>query len=87
MYWKLTGLVTEMDKIGNIGEIKTGAFYTRDDWERVINQTYGIMVRSVRYPIQLILCLQVKIVFGVVMMIQILNIFISIFCMKKEECS
>ena len=27
-----TGLVTEMDKIGNIGEIKTGAFYTRDDW-------------------------------------------------------
>ena len=29
-YW--TGLVTEMDKIGNIGEIKTGEFYTRDDW-------------------------------------------------------
>ncbi len=27
-----TGLVTEMDKIGNIGEIKTGPFYTRDDW-------------------------------------------------------
>ena len=27
-----TGLVTEMDKIGNLGEIKTGAFYTRDDW-------------------------------------------------------
>lgn len=27
-----TGLVTEMDKIGNIGEIKTGAFYTREDW-------------------------------------------------------
>jgi hypothetical protein len=27
-----TGLVTEMDKIGNIGEIKTGAFYTRGDW-------------------------------------------------------
>lgn len=27
-----TGLVTEMDKIGNIGEIKTGVFYTRDDW-------------------------------------------------------
>ena len=21
-----------MDKIGNIGEIKTGEFYTRDDW-------------------------------------------------------
>lgn len=27
-----TGLVTEMDRIGNIGEIKTGDFYTRDDW-------------------------------------------------------
>lgn len=27
-----TGLVTEMDKIGNIGDIKTGAFYTRNDW-------------------------------------------------------
>ena len=27
-----TGLVTEMDKIGNIGTIKTGPFYTRDDW-------------------------------------------------------
>lgn len=27
-----TGLVTEMDKIGNIGDIKTGTFYTRDDW-------------------------------------------------------
>jgi hypothetical protein len=27
-----TGLVTEMDKIGNIGDIKTGAFYTRKDW-------------------------------------------------------
>lgn len=27
-----TGLVTEMDKIGNIGEIKTGEFYTRDNW-------------------------------------------------------
>jgi len=27
-----TGLVTEMDKVGNIGEIKTGEFYTREDW-------------------------------------------------------
>lgn len=27
-----TGLVTEMDKIGNIGELKTGEFYTREDW-------------------------------------------------------
>ena len=27
-----TGLVTEMDKIGNIGEIRTGPFYTREDW-------------------------------------------------------
>ena len=27
-----TGLTTEMDKIGNIGNIKTGNFYTREDW-------------------------------------------------------
>lgn len=27
-----SGLVTEMDKIGNIGAIQTGAFYTREDW-------------------------------------------------------
>lgn len=27
-----TGLVTEMDKIGNVGDIKTGDFYTRADW-------------------------------------------------------
>ncbi len=27
-----TGLVTEMDKVGNIGETKTGYFYTREDW-------------------------------------------------------
>lgn len=30
-----TGLVTEMDKIGNIGDIKTGDFYTSDDWGKV----------------------------------------------------
>lgn len=30
-----TGLVTEMDKIGNIGKIQTGEFYTRDDWGKV----------------------------------------------------
>ena len=27
-----TGLVTEMDKIGNIGDIKTGGFYIRENW-------------------------------------------------------
>jgi len=27
-----TGLVTEMDKIGNMSEIRTGDFYTRADW-------------------------------------------------------
>ena len=27
-----TGLVTEMDKVGNIGEFKTGDFYTHEDW-------------------------------------------------------
>ena len=27
-----TGLVTEMDKVGNTGEPKTGEFYTRENW-------------------------------------------------------
>ena len=27
-----TGLITENDKVGNIGEIKTGDFYTRENW-------------------------------------------------------
>ena len=31
----MTGLVTEMDKIGNIGDIKTGEFYTSDDWGKL----------------------------------------------------
>ena len=31
----MTGLVTEMDKIGNIGKIKTGKFYTSDDWGKL----------------------------------------------------
>ena len=35
-----TGLITEMDKIGNIGDIKTGSFYTREDWG-------GIDLRSI----------------------------------------
>ena len=35
-----TGLVTEMDKIGNIGEIKTGEFYTRDDWGKEDQPAY-----------------------------------------------
>ena len=36
-----TGLVTEMDKIGNIGEMKTGAFYTREDWGKKDQPMYG----------------------------------------------
>ena len=35
-----TGLITEMDKIGNIGDIKTGSFYTSEDWG-------GIDLRSI----------------------------------------
>tara|TARA_Y100000287_G_scaffold99422_1_gene79382 strand:+ start:741 stop:2111 length:1371 start_codon:yes stop_codon:yes gene_type:complete len=27
-----TGLITEMDKIGNVGKVKSGQFYTRNDW-------------------------------------------------------
>ena len=30
-----TGLITENDKIGNIGEIKTGDFYTRENWGKI----------------------------------------------------
>jgi hypothetical protein len=30
-----TGLITEMDKIGNLGEIKTGDFYTRENWGKL----------------------------------------------------
>jgi len=29
-----TGLITEMDKIGSIGEFDTGPFYTREDWRQ-----------------------------------------------------
>ena len=36
-----TGLVTEMDKIGNIGELKTGNFYTREDWGKKDQPKYG----------------------------------------------
>ena len=36
-----TGLVTEMDKIGNIGEIKTGKFYTRSDWGKPDQPSMG----------------------------------------------
>jgi hypothetical protein len=27
-----TGLITEMDKIGDLGDIRTGGFYTRENW-------------------------------------------------------
>ena len=30
-----TGLITENDKIGNIGKIKTGDFYTRENWGKI----------------------------------------------------
>ena len=36
-----TGLVTELDKIGNIGELKTGDFYTREDWGKKDLPRYG----------------------------------------------
>ena len=31
----MTGLVTEMDKIGDIGDIKTGNFYKSQDWGKL----------------------------------------------------
>ncbi len=42
-----TGLVTEMDKIGNIGELKTGNFYTREDWGKKDQPKYGRSTQEV----------------------------------------
>ena len=51
-----TGLVTEMDKIGNIGEIKTGDFYTRADWGKPDQPSiWGEGVPSDLSPPQLLL--------------------------------
>ena len=47
-----TGLVTEMDKIGNIGEIKTGEFYTRKIGVSLINLIFGVMVSPVVYHLR-----------------------------------
>ena len=35
-----TGLITEMDKTGNIGKVKTGPFYTREDWGKEDQRAY-----------------------------------------------
>ena len=58
-----------MDKIGNIGEIKTGDFYTRDDWGKKINPPIGVVQKI--FQELLILYLKVKMEDGVPMMIQI----------------
>ena len=43
-----TGLITEMDKIGNIGSIKTGDFYTRNDWgKKDLPNIWGEMKDSI----------------------------------------
>jgi hypothetical protein len=69
-----TGLVTEMDRIGNIGDIKTGEFYTRNDWKGPTNQAYGVRVFPVIFHPQSILFLLTRIVFGELMTIQTLSI-------------
>ena len=35
-----TGLVTEMDKVGNVGRVKSGPFYTRNDWGKEDQRAY-----------------------------------------------
>ena len=35
-----TGLVTEMDKVGNVGKVKSGPFYTRNDWGKEDQRAY-----------------------------------------------
>lgn len=51
-----TGLVTEMDKIGNIGQIKTGAFYTRNDWgEKDLPNIWGERKDSISSTINFVL--------------------------------
>ena len=34
-----TGLSTEMDKIGNVGDSNSGDFYTRNDWGGLSTRT------------------------------------------------
>ena len=83
-----TGLVTEMDKIGNIGEIKTGDFYTRKDWGKPDKPSiWGEGIPSALSP-TIDLFLKILLEFGVLMMTQILNTFINNYFMKiKLQCS
>ena len=37
-----TGLSTEMDKIGNVGDSNSGDFYTRNDWGGLSTRTEKI---------------------------------------------
>ena len=66
-----TGLITEMDKIGNIGNIKTGKFYTREDWGKADHQIFGAMAYQVIYLLQLTLSLLIRVSLGGLMMILI----------------
>lgn len=51
-----TGLVTEMDKIGNIGEIKTGGFIREKIGESPINRAFGVKEFPVIFLPLLISC-------------------------------
>ncbi len=74
-----TGLVTEMDKIGNIGEIRTGDFYTREDWGKPDQPNIWSTASSELSP-TIDFFSEMKKRYGVRMMIRILNICTSIFC-------
>jgi hypothetical protein len=74
-----TGLVTEMDKIGDIGDIKTGDFYTREDWEKLTSQASGDRVFPATSRPLSILYSEIPMKSGELTMIPISNTCISIF--------
>lgn len=72
-----TGLVTEMDKTGNIGEEKTGNFYTRDDWGQPDQPgIWGEDIPGELSPTIDFVFADVNSIGGAEMMTQISNIFI-----------
>ena len=50
-----TGLITENDKIGNIGEIKTGDFYTERTGVKLIKEVFGKMTQLINQILRLIM--------------------------------
>ena len=80
-----TGLVTEMDKIGNIGDIKTGAFYTRDNWGKADHQNIwgGGLNANISPTIDFVFRNEGE-RYGVLTMIPILSTFIKTFYIRTK---